>query len=1087
MLKDSDSPFIQAFTEVFQNKKNLVIDHMWDVAKAYLTATLSSESSKNILLITDGMEEMKMKENLTCFSDRDIFEFPSWETLPGELLAPSPDIIGRRMQILHALAHSNKPFILMSSLQSVLQKTIDKNLIKSLIVTWHKGTKINFSDIDKFFLSLGYEKVAIVSDKGQFAKRGGIVDVFVTDAANPYRIEFFGNEIDNLRTFDAVGQKSIEKIDRIFICPAKEIFIMDKEKNSSLLIDYLNSNFIVIYDDLLSIENLYASLKNMNAQKNPYFISFEDFWGETQNEQKIFFSKQAIEELSEIKKGEKPSKYFEEMTFEIFHKKIDATHLFSSLMNIETFLAMHTSEKTEWGIKDYLPLLLENRFDLTFFYDHDKDKSLIDHTLQSIDINPTEYEFIKDYISSSLLFTDSKIAYIASSAFTKRQKIDRPKYRGTYHTPAAEFFHLEPGDMVVHYHSGIGKYLGIETQQDINGNENEFLVVEYAEKSKLFVPLSQAHLVSKYIGSQESLPKLNALGSNKWQRTKSLAQKQIIGYASELLELYASRNMQTGFAYPQDSEEMHLFELDFPYVATKDQAEAILSIKQDLLSKKPMDRLVCGDVGYGKTEVAMRAAFKAAFDGRKQVAVLVPTTVLALQHYDTFCQRMAGYPIRIAAVSRFNTTKENKQILAEVAQGKVDILIGTHRLLSKDVHFNDLGLIIIDEEQRFGVRAKEYLKKMKKEVDCLTLSATPIPRTLYFSLIQARDLSTINSPPQDRLPIKTTIAEEDDELIKNALLRELLRQGQSFIVHNRIETIYKRKEQIQKLLPHAKILIVHGQMHPDDIDKIFHEFKQGQADILITTTIIENGVDIPNANTIIIYRADTFGLADLYQLRGRVGRWNKTAYAYLITPPKRELQEISRKRLNVLLEAGGYGGGMKIAMRDLEIRGAGDILGVKQSGQVSAIGFHLYCKLLKKTMSSLKNKTPTSFIETKIEIPVQAYIPNDYINETNLRMEIYYRLGEASSIKDLQDLLSEVEDRYGKAPEPFLWLYHIARLRLFASQHQFLLLKMHRHTLYIERQEKNNILKKTLLLPHLPHTPEDFANYMIEKIKQVLD
>ena len=477
-----------------------------------------------------------------------------------------------------------------------------------------------------------------------------------------------------------------------------------------------------------------------------------------------------------------------------------------------------------------------------------------------------------------------------------------------------------------------------------------------------------------------------------------------------------------------------------------------------------MDRLVCGDVGYGKTEVAMRAAFKAVVDGRKQVAVLVPTTVLATQHYENFVERFSNFPITIGVLSRFRTAKQIKETLEGIKNGTVDVVVGTHRVISEDVQFKDLGLIIIDEEQRFGVKAKEHLKRMKVGVDCLTLSATPIPRTLYMSLVGARDMSVISTPPQDRLPITTVITEPNDIVIKNALLRELARDGQAYIIHNRVESIFEYASHIQELLPKARIVVAHGQMHSDEIDLVFHMFKNGQADILVATTIVENGIDIPNANTIIVDRADRFGMADLYQLRGRVGRWNRRAYGYLLVPRVHLLPDIVRKRLEALASSSGYGGGMKVAMRDLEIRGAGNILGMEQSGQVSTIGFHLYCKLLKRAMLAMQGKAPAIVADTKIEFLVDARIPEEYVHEPHLRMEIYQRLGEAISLEDVETIWTEIKDRFGIPPEAAVWLYHLTRIRAVASQRGYVLLKQDKFSLTLEKQKgKETETRKVLM------------------------
>jgi transcription-repair coupling factor (superfamily II helicase) len=667
---------------------------------------------------------------------------------------------------------------------------------------------------------------------------------------------------------------------------------------------------------------------------------------------------------------------------------------------------------------------------------------------------------------------------------TGRTRIRRQKWRSTTHTPAAEFHQLSPGDLVVHFHSGIGKYLGMEKQVNHLGLETEFLVIQYAETSKLFVPLSQAYLVSRYIGTKEEAPTLSTLGSKRWQNTRISAQQQIIGYANELLQLYAERVIQGGFAFSPDSELMQHFERDFPYAETSDQLSAIQAVKEDMIAAKSMDRLVCGDVGYGKTEVAMRAAFKAVADGNKQVALLVPTTVLAMQHYETFSARMSGTPVRIGVVSRFFTQKENRELLAKTEMGEIDILIGTHRLLSKDVKFKDLGLLIIDEEQRFGVKAKEHLKRFKAGIDSLALSATPIPRTLYMSLVHARDMSVIGTPPQDRLPIKTILAEGDTELIQNALLREFARGGQAYYIHNRVESIYERAAAIEKLVPQARIGVVHGQMDADDVDTIFHKFKSGEIDLLFATTIIENGIDIPNANTILIERADTYGLADLYQLRGRVGRWNRAAYAYFLIPKNSRLAEPAQKRLNALVEASGIGGGMRIAMRDLEIRGAGDILGLQQSGQVSAIGFHLYCKMLRRAIDALKKQAPITFNEVKFEFPFDARIPESYISEVALRMELYYRFGEMSDFNELEALLTELIDRFGPLPTPALWLYHLTRIRVFAAAHLFTLLKLQNLSVLAERQLGKTSEQRTILVPkNKQASPLELETYLIEQLK----
>lgn len=1088
-----------AFEKEFSDKEgkkclSFLLEKIDTSQKALFISFLSKISNNDILIISGGPREDDLIENLSNLSIN-VFEFPSWETLPDEKIAPSPDIIGERFSVLNKLSESKGNKIVLSPLQSALQKTLSKNELKKNYLTWEKKTQVPFASLEKTLLDLGYKKSSVVADKGEYAIRGGILDIFSPADICPYRIEIFDDKIESIRKFDNVSQKTIEKIDKAFICAANELKIAHGEKDlsnenienssSDLILDYLSDNSIIIFDNLISIEDVYLTLKKLLKQKSKYLLSFEEFFEKTKNHPKVFFTKEPVDQLFEVKTADK-EKYFENVFFEFINQKIEVKRWFHPFSLIENFLSVDFLEKEEIDIFDQIEGLYKENVPIIFLNETKKEEDIIKEHLKTrnIALSPL-FSFEKGYLSSAFIISDMPLAWIPYSEFTHKKKIRRQKYRSTYHTPAAEFHKLIPGDLVVHYHSGIGKYLGIEKHKNHLGKEEEFLLIEYENNSKLFVPLSQAYLVSKYIGSKDEKPSLSTLGSTKWQKTKDLAQKHIIGYASDLLNLYAERSLEQGFAFPEDSEEMHLFEMEFPYEETPDQLLAIEEIKKDMKNEKPMERLICGDVGYGKTEVAMRAAFKAVFDGKKQVAVLVPTTVLAMQHFESFSERIKGFPLRVELISRFSSVKKNKEIIDLVKQGKVDILIGTHRMLSKDVAFKNLGLLIIDEEQRFGVRAKEHLKKLKKNVDSLSLSATPIPRTLYMSLINIRDMSVINTPPQDRLPIKTIVAENDDEIIQNAILRELAREGQIFFIHNRVESIFQRASHIQTLVPQAKILVVHGQMSSDAIDSIFHAFKKGEAEILVTTTIIENGIDIPNANTMIIDNADTFGLADLYQLRGRVGRWNKAAYAYLLIAKNKKPSEIASKRLSALIEAGGYGGGMKIAMRDLEIRGAGDVLGAKQSGQISTIGFHLYCKLLKRALTSLKNQKPVNFIETKMEFSFPASIPEHYISETNLRMEIYHRLGDTNSFKEVKELLDELIDRFGPPPIETLWLFSLAKVRIFSNANHITSLKFGNLTFQANRQEGKKAAQKTIVLPKsFQEDPKSFEDYVIWQLQQ---
>jgi len=1078
------SKSLEALEKKISKPFSLLLENLKDAPKALFVSFLKEKIDKNILIISGGAREDQFFENLSFFN-KDIIEFPSWETLPDENIAPSPDIIGKRFSVLDTILKQKEKKVVIAPLQALLQKTVNKDLLENLLYTFEVGQTVSFEEVPKILLNLGYKKSSVVSDKGDFAIRGGIVDLYSPASDTPYRIEFLNNEIESIRTFDSVSQKTVAKIKKAFICPLKELELV-KDKSSSYLLDYLGKETIVILDDLVALEDIYITLKKLNVNQSLYFSSFESFLNELKSLDHVFFIKESIEKLfnGQILKDPSLDRYFQKVTFEVFQKNIVSQRWAHPFLEIEDFLSFESFEDQELDIWNQIQHLSKEA-SLIFLNENQKEEDFVKENLKERNIAFDSFSFKKGYLSSAFIISDIPIAFIPYSEFSHKKRIRRQKWRSSYHTPPAEYHHLSVGDIVVHFHSGIGKYLGIEKQKNHLGKEEEFLIIEYAKNSKLFVPLSQAYLISRYIGAGEEAPDLTVLGGSKWQKTKILAQKQILGYASDLLHLYAERSEECGFIFPEDSEEMKLFEAEFPYIETPDQLEAINAIKKDMTSKKPMERLICGDVGYGKTEVAMRAAFKAVFDGKKQVAVLVPTTVLAMQHYDSFKERMKDFPIVIEFVSRFNTSKQNQEIIQRAGEGKVDILIGTHRILSKDVLFKDLGLIIVDEEQRFGVRAKEHLKNLKKNVASLAMSATPIPRTLYMSLINARDISVISTPPQDRLPIKTIVAQNDDKIIQNAILRELSREGQTFFIHNRVESIYGRAEYIKSLLPQARLQIVHGQMSSDEIDSIFHSFKQGNSDILMTTTIVENGIDIPNANTIIIDRSDSFGLADLYQLRGRVGRWNRTAYAYLLTPVNSTISPIAKMRLSALLETGGYGGGMRIAMRDLEIRGSGDILGVKQSGQIAEIGFHLYCKLLKRALESLKNKKEVIFTETKMDFAFSASIPEYYISETNLRMEIYHRIGDATSFKSIDELQDELLDRFGTLPKELLFLLSLSKIRIFANVNHLILLKFGRLSLLAQKMKKGKVEEKTFLLPpKIQEDPKTLETYVISELKK---
>lgn len=1069
------SETLARFASLVKTERSLLIEGLWDSPKAALLSLLAQATGKNLLVLTGEKRESRLIDDLDYFGMGRFLEFPSWETLPGEEIPPSPDIVGRRFSILHQLLTKKGPHLLLCPLQACLQKLPSPAKLRPLCNLWKVGEEIPFDALRDFLIALGYREEALAADKGQFALRRGILDIFPLSTPDPYRIEFFGDQIDSIRTYDPIGQKSLQKVEEVFLCPASEPQLLKEETTLSTLLDYCGPNTLVVFDELEALEDRYVALKSLPSSQSRYFATIEELLQLLAPLQTVFWTSKEIEALSQVQlEGRVGRSYYsgkdplQPLTFESFGHSFSSKRWSHPFFSIADFFSSseHLSATTGDEILHGISRFSSSTLDLHFVSTTESEEAVLKQKCHDLSILlPEKTVFERGYLSSGLVIADSQFALVPMTELTHRYRVRRQKWRSTTHTPASDFHALNPGDYVVHFHQGIGKYLGVEKRPNHLGQESEFLILEYAEKSRFYVPIASSYLVSRYIGAGEETPSLSQLGTQRWQRTYEQAQKAIIGYAEELLRFQAEREIHGGFVYPADGEMMIAFENDFPFIETEDQLSAIQAIKQDMTSSKAMDRLICGDVGYGKTEVSMRAAFKAVADGKKQVAVLVPTTMLAMQHFETFSERMANYPIRIGVLSRFQTPKAIRETIEQAKQGSTDILVGTHRLISQDVHFKDLGLIIIDEEQRFGVRAKEQLKKLKIGVDCLTLSATPIPRTLYMSMIGARDVSVINTPPQDRLPIKSHICERDPSLIQNALLRELSRDGQAYFIHNRVESIHQVAEELEKLVPQAKIVVGHGQMSADELDEVYHLFKSGAADILVATTIVENGVDIPNANTILIDRADSFGLADLYQLRGRVGRWNRPAYAYFLVGLRRELRELSQKRLGVLLETGGYGGGMKIALRDLEIRGAGDLLGVKQSGQIASIGFHLYCKLLRRTVEALKKKSSPRFFETRMEFFYEAKLPDDYISASSLRMEIYHRLGEATTLEEVETIGAELQDRFGEPPLAVTWLLTMTRLRVRASQAGFTLLKFDRLTLTAEKQKGKSIEKQHFALP----------------------
>ncbi len=1006
-------PSLNVFRNLFKEGTSCAIADQRSSVKAFFIAQLLQVTKDPILILSE--DPKSLQNDLQAYGVPFLKEFVAWEVLPAEEIDPSADIVGQRLNILQDLTCGNLRGIFVG-VQAFLQRVIPQQSLSTAQYLLKEGENYILDDIIARLGQLGYRRTDIAQDKGEYALRAGLLDIFPPNAPAPYRLEFFGETLSSLRRYDPFSQRSIEKVTSVTLMGVLERkWIQDHP--SATLLDYFPKNSWIIFDDIESLEERYIRLIKIPGAICPTMISFDTAIELLQSHPLCFLTHHTLEELSPVER-KKTKLSFEWMQ-----------HLFTVERPINPCLCLNDSQ----GPIHYLNGLSSG------FFLQEPDLRILCHL--------------------------------------QRAKIEQEDVlRLSYDAAPADGFNLSPQDLVVHYQHGIGKYLGTEVQKNYLGIESEFLVIEYQNGARLLVPMEQMHLVSKYIGACETVThSIHALNSQRWKAMRQKAEIAIAGYARDLLRTHAMRSVQEGFDFGEDSPNLLNFEMEFPWQETKDQAAAIATVKNEMHSKKCMDRLICGDVGYGKTEVAMRAAFKAVMDGKKQVAVLVPTTLLAQQHGEKFAERMQAHGIQVATLSRLTSTKEAKTILQGLRDGAVNIIIGTHRLLSADIQFHNLGLVIIDEEQRFGVRHKEALKRLVATVDCLTLSATPIPRTLYMSLISLKDLSPINTPPANRLPVKTILTTNSDTVFQQGLMRELARGGQAFVIHNRIETIYQLQERLEKLVPSARICVAHGQMDPHAIEAVILAFRNRRVDILIATTILESGIDIPNANTIFIDRADQFGMADLYQLRGRVGRSFRNAYCYLLVPNFTSLSEVAKKRLEALQTHSGYGGGLKIAMRDLEIRGAGNLLGTEQSGQVETVGFHLYCKLLKGAIDQLNGKPSLLLTDTKIDLGVDAKFDSQYIASGSLRLDLYQRIGEAQSTDEITKIATEVIDRFGKLPQAAKWLFALARLRLQAAKEHIQLIRLQKNSILVERTAPQGLQSRSWLT-HPLRTPEDAEN-----------
>ncbi|MBI1830927.1 MAG: transcription-repair coupling factor, partial [Planctomycetes bacterium] len=1013
------------------------VDGAWNSSSALVAATLGARAPATLLIVLAHPRDLDAwDEDLLSFSGLRAVTFPAWDALPSAETVLD-EVAGRRLRVLRQLESDAPPRLLLTTIQALLQPVPDREQLARHRKKLRVGQQIAIDAIATWLLEHGFRRCEAIELPGEFSVRGGILDAFSPDAEAPYRLEFFGDEIESIRQFSPETQRSLGDVQAVEITaqspgvrysePLGSHPKGSEELTSGLAREMLQGNLC----DYLPTKSwtMFVEMGDLEEQGKHYLERVADATG-------LFSVARVFRQLVQF-----PSIRLSAMPI----PSVETTcHL--RVESIERFSGDVTK------VRDELDSAAANDFVLIACHNDAEKKRLGDVLAQSKLAQADRLRLVIGHVHAGFrLVLDSAACGVAKDVATPqaatgivvigdhelfhREQAAAVLPRRRLESRAIDsFLDLQEDDLVVHLSHGIARYRGMQVL-DKNGQTEEHLVLEFAGGTRVFVPASKIDLVQKYVGGAKTDPELSKLGGTSWQNKKARVQAAVLDLASEMLDLQATRESKPGFAFPLDTDWQREFDAAFSYEETADQLTTMAEIKRDMEKSRPMDRLVCGDVGYGKTELAMRAAFK-AIDNGKQVAILVPTTVLAEQHFRTFSQRMAEYPFVIDVISRFRSGAEQKKILKRLADGAIDIIIGTHRIVSKDVQFKDLGLVIIDEEQRFGVEHKEKLKKLRQTVDVLTLTATPIPRTLHLSLLGIRDISNLETAPAGRLPIETRIVRFDPQLVRHAIMRELNREGQIYFVHNRVHNIHDIAAKLKEIVPEARIVVGHGQMGEDDLEDAMVKFVQKQADILVATTIIESGLDIPNANTMFINQADIYGLADLHQLRGRVGRYKHRAYAYLLLDSDKAITPNASRRLKAIEEFTELGAGFKIAMRDLEIRGAGNILGTQQSGHIAAVGYELYCQLLENAVRSLKNLPVKTHLEVTIDLPWVAMLPRDYVPGQKLRIEVYRRMSRIRKLERLIDFRGELRDRYGPIPPPVEWLLRLAELRILASHWQ---------------------------------------------------
>ncbi|MCG6144733.1 transcription-repair coupling factor [Leptospira bandrabouensis] len=1033
--------------------------HSFTTASLY--KTLSSDLTFLVVLPTNQDAESFSRELLSFLPQEEIFYFPGPENIPYEYTKWQMEWKRDRILTINRILSGNRCLVV-TSVSALLRKLPVKESLKGKSITLKLGKDFPLDKLLSELVNLGYHREEVCEQFGHFSLKGGILDIYTPYLANPVRIDFFGDTVDEIRTFDPNTQKSITKIQEIIITAANETIISrdEKTKYQEILADHkdkrlpIDSELEIIEEHLPFIREhegflnfflkepilifpryfdtkersygmereyntLYEKKKEESLCLKPDdLLSFGKEWESltSENTPGIRFSllpdnqrNFSYEPIAEVRgfrgKIREAKEYFLELLSEDPKNKIFITSSFSAqMMRLKGLFSEGEIETVHSDSEDPHPLPLHS-------------------------VKPGIHLVISD-LKRGFHIVESQVYIFTDNDLFGRQYKRKTRYKKQASQMIESFIDLKEGDYVVHVNHGVGRFIKIERTK-ADGKERDFLKLEYAGGDSLFVPLDQISLVQKYIGGTDT-PKLDTLGKNSWKKAKDRVQESVDKLAEELVLLYSNRLKLNGFAFPPDTIWQEEFEAAFEFEETPDQISAIEAVKQDLESMRPMDRLVCGDVGYGKTEVAIRAAFKVIMAG-KQVMLLTPTTILSLQHFNTFKSRYENYPIKIAFVSRFRTAAEIKEDLKNFSEGKIDMLIGTHAILSSKVKPKNLGLLIIDEEQKFGVTHKEAIKKFKNLVDVLTLTATPIPRTLHMALTGIRELSIISTPPKNRQSVETYVLEEDDTLIQEAIRKEIERDGQVFYLYNRVESIEEEAAYIRSLVPEISVGILHGQLTEDEIEETLVDFYERKYDILVTTTIIESGIDMPNVNTLIVKRADMFGLSQLYQIRGRVGRSDRKAYAYMFYPSKKLMTELAEKRLNTIFEYQELGSGFKVAMRDLEIRGAGNLLGKEQSGDIMEVGFDLYVKMLEEAISRIKGEEVRVEVRTAVNLKTNFYLPDDYIPDTKQKIEFYKRFEGSANLDEIEEISLEMEDRFGELPQIAKTFVELEKIRTLAS------------------------------------------------------